>query len=116
MSRERGNEAEHQALAFLQDQGLQLVERNYSCRQGEIDLIMQEQDSLIFVEVRYRHSSRFGSPLESVDANKQARLLHSAQHYLLKHPRWRSQPCRFDVIGIGRDQGKIEWIKNAFGE
>ncbi|MEO5342678.1 MAG: YraN family protein [Gammaproteobacteria bacterium SHHR-1] len=116
MSRETGNRAEDQALGYLQAQGLRLLERNYSCRQGEIDLIMQQGQTLVFIEVRYRRSSRYGSPLESVDPRKQARLLHSARHYLLCHPHWQDRPCRFDVVGISGDQGTIQWLTNAFGE
>jgi putative endonuclease len=116
LSRSTGNQAEDQALAYLQAQGLGLVARNYSCRQGEIDLIMQQGQTLVFVEVRYRRSNRYGSALESVDPRKQARLLHSARHYLLGHPNWQNRPCRFDIIGISGDQGTIQWLTNAFGE
>ncbi|MBF0255452.1 MAG: YraN family protein [Gammaproteobacteria bacterium] len=115
LSRQRGDQAEEQALSFLQAKGLRLLERNYSCRQGEIDLIMQHGDCLVFVEVRYRRNSSFGSPLESVDSHKQARLRHSAQHYLQRHPWLLARPCRFDVVGISGDQGRIDWLENAFG-
>lgn len=115
MTSDTGAKAEDQALAYLRAQGLSLVERNYRCRQGEIDLIMQQGDTLVFIEVRYRRQSHFGSALESVDARKQARLVHSARHFLHCHSRLGDPPCRFDVIGISGDQGTINWLKNAFG-
>lgn len=116
MSLALGQKAENQALDFLQQQGLRLLERNYRCRGGEIDLIMQAGKTLVFVEVRQRHSARFGSALESVDGKKRAKLLHSAQHYLMCHPKWRHESCRFDVVAIEGEAGKIHWIQHAFGE
>jgi len=102
---------EGNACAFLQRQGLRLVDRNYRCRRGEIDLIMLDSDTLVFVEVRYRQSSRFGTAAETVGARKQASLSAAASHYLAHR---RTQlPCRFDVIGIDGNQ-RIEWIQNAF--
>jgi len=106
-----GKDAENTAAQFLIKQQLRVITRNYLCRGGEIDLIMQEGQYLVFIEVRMRSHSQFGSALASVDWRKQARLIHTAQHYLLKHP-WPG-PCRFDVIAVSQ-QGKCEWIKNAF--
>lgn len=116
MSLVLGNAAEDKALDFLRLQGLGLIKRNYRCQRGEIDLIMQEGPTLVFVEVRKRTSTRFGSALESVDRHKQARVLYSAQHYLQRHPDLRNKACRFDVVAIEGEAGKIQWIKNAFGE
>ncbi len=109
-----GQQAEDCALAFLQTQGLVLVERNYRCRGGEIDLIMRDGGKIVFVEVRYRADQRFGGALASVGTRKQARLIHAASHYLAtKHI---DRPARFDVAAVSPDQGKlaIQWIKNAF--
>lgn len=110
-----GAEAEKLAAAFLQRQGLKLLETNYRCRLGEIDLIMQHGGTLVFAEVRLRSNPNFGGAAASITAQKQARLLRAARHYLSgkqNHP-----PCRFDVILLGSlDGGNIEWIKNAFGE
>lgn len=107
-----GNAAEEVVLEFLTERGLQLVRRNYSCRAGEIDLIMQDGAQLVFVEVRYRKRHDFGSALESVTAAKQRKLIITAQYYLQQSG---STPaCRFDVVGMGQDQ-QIQWIKNAFG-
>ena len=114
----RGAQAEAAACAYLQRHGLQLVERNYRCVHGEIDLIMREQQTLVFVEVRFRTGTRFGGAAASVDARKQARLTATALHYLQRHPGAHRQPCRFDVValtaGIGAEA--IEWIRSAFEE
>lgn len=110
-----GHEAEEIAATYLQQFSLTLIERNYRSRFGEIDLIMQENDILVFVEVRMRTQNTFGGAAFSITPVKQAKLLRTARHYLAKidtHP-----PCRFDVILLSGINGKkIEWIQNAFGE
>jgi putative endonuclease len=104
-----GQAGEDAALAYLQQQGLALVMRNFRCKSGEIDLIMQDQGSLVFVEVRKRASGDFGGAAASITPAKQRRLLRTAQYYLL---RYRTQPaCRFDVIAI--DGERMTWLKNA---
>lgn len=104
-----GQAGEDAALAYLQEQGLRLVMRNFRCKVGEIDLIMQDRSSLVFVEVRKRASSAYGGAAASITPAKQRRLLRAAQVYLL---RYRTQPaCRFDVIAIERE--RIVWLKNA---
>ena len=110
----RGKDAETRAWRYLQARGLQLLQRNYRSRRGEIDLVMQDADSLVFVEVRYRRQSQFGSALESVDRHKQARLVACARHYMQAYPDAATQPCRFDVISISGPAGSIEWVQNAF--
>jgi putative endonuclease len=106
-----GEAAEELALHWLKARGLRLITRNYRCRSGEIDLIMQEGESLVFVEVRYRCRADFGSAAETVDSTKQHRLRLAAEHYL---QRQRSiPPCRFDIIGID-ERKRIDWIRNAF--
>jgi putative endonuclease len=106
-----GDDKERLACAYLRDSGLRLLERNYRCRRGEIDLVMRDADTLVFVEVRFRASTRFGTPAETVDVHKQRRLAAAAAHYLQHHPT--SLPCRFDVIAVsGTD--RIDWIRNAF--
>ena len=112
-SRERGAHAEEHACRFLRRHGLRLLERNYRCRRGEIDLVMQDAGNLVFVEVRYRRQSRYGSGLESVDLNKQRRISLCAARYLQQHPRHADRPARFDVVAVMPDGG-IEWIRNAF--
>jgi putative endonuclease len=109
-----GQRAEDCALAYLQAQGLALVERNYRCRGGEIDLVMRDGGKIVFVEVRFRSSQRFGGALASVGNRKQARLIHAASHYLAT--KRIDRPARFDVAAVSPDQGKlaIQWIKDAF--
>ena len=106
-----GKTAEDAALAYLMDQGLRLVKRNYSCRAGEIDLIMRDGAQIVFVEVRYRTRNDFGSALESVTAAKQRKLIITAQHYLQQSGS--ALACRFDVVGMGQDR-KVQWVRNAF--
>lgn len=106
-----GKKAEDVACSFLLRNGLSLVQRNYHCRYGEIDLIMQDSESLVFVEVRFRSSIMFGSAAESVDSNKQRKLVFTASHYLQKHPT--NQPTRFDVVALSPQQ-EPEWVINAF--
>lgn len=107
----RGKSAEDQAYAYLMQQGLQPVCRNYRCKHGELDLVMREGRALVIVEVRYRKNSAYGSASESVTAAKQSKLIAAAQHYLLTHRD--DCPVRFDVVAMSGD-GKIDWIKNAF--
>ncbi len=111
----RGKDAEERACRYLQARGLHLLQRNYRSKRGEIDLILQDKDSLVFVEVRYRKGPRYGSALESVNRHKQSRLIACAKHYMQTHPDISQQPCRFDVISIMGSSTAIEWIADAFG-
>lgn len=104
-----GDAGEEQALFFLQEQGLKLVERNFRCKGGEIDLVMQDGRGLIFVEVRKRASAGYGGAAASVTARKQARLVIAAQTFLQRYTM--PPACRFDVIAI--DGAAMEWLKNA---
>lgn len=107
----KGEAAEVLAQQWLQDRGLKLVEKNYRCKSGEIDLIMRDGTTLTFVEVRYRSNPNFGSAVDSVTPTKRQKLLHTAQHYLQQFGD--TPPCRFDIIGID-SKNRIQWIKNAF--
>jgi putative endonuclease len=110
----RGVEAEAMAAAFLQTHGLTVLERNYRCRLGEIDLVAREGNTTVFVEVRQRKSALFGGAAASITPAKQQRLLRAARHYL---SRLRSVPeCRFDALLIEGDPPRIEWVRNAFGQ
>ncbi len=111
-----GNAAEELACDYLQQQGLRLRERNYRTRLGEVDLILEDGETLVFVEVRYRRQDRFGDGLESVDRRKQDRLVKSALYYLQQHPRLARRPARFDVVAVRPDGDRphIDWIPNAF--
>ena len=110
---QKGRRAESIAQQYLESQGLHCVEKNYSCRYGEIDLIMQDHESLVFTEVRLRRKSGYGSSIETVQPNKQSRIVRSALHYLQKKDLYDQIDCRFDVIGLD-DSEKIVWIKDAF--
>jgi putative endonuclease len=108
-----GEQAERWAEEYLQRQGLQLVTRNFRSRFGEIDLIMREDDALVFVEVRQRSHKDFGGAAVSVDIHKQKRLICAAQYYLAKLDR--VPPCRFDVVLMDDSEGlNAQWLKNAF--
>ena len=111
-----GSDYETLACKYLLQQGLQLISRNYHCRRGEIDLVMRDRDNLVFVEVRYRRQSHFGSASESVHIHKQRRLIATAEHYLLQHGE-NQLSARFDVIAIDGDSPNqtVNWIRNAFG-
>lgn len=104
-----GAAAEAQALSYLQEQGLVLVQQNFRCKTGEIDLIMREGQNLVFVEVRARADNRYGGAAASVTPAKQRRLIRAAQFYLQRLPTLPA--CRFDVVAI--DAGKLNWLKNA---
>jgi len=107
----RGKQIENKACEYLRKQGLKLVEKNYACRSGEIDLIMQDEQTLVFVEVRYRASNDYGSALDSVDQHKIKKLISAANHYIAA--KQIDQPMRFDVIGFDASL-KPNWISNAF--
>ena len=114
--RKKGQEAEALACNYLMQKGLKLIEQNYYCRGGEIDLIMEDKGSVVFIEVRMRNNPNFGSGAESVDWRKQRKLTMAAMHFLQHHPKLAQQPARFDVIAINRQQNNtdIQWIENAF--
>jgi putative endonuclease len=116
MNQARGRAAEDAALRFLLSMGCVLLQRNYRCRLGEIDLIVRDGESLVFVEVRARDSDTFGGAAASVDRGKQRRLAAAARHFLMTHPRAAIRPARFDVIAISGDSGERapRWIRAAF--
>ncbi|WP_455197687.1 YraN family protein [Kaarinaea lacus] len=113
-----GQQAEDIALKFLQTKGMRLIARNYRCKLGEIDLVMQDDGALVFIEVRYRKQSNFGDGAESVDFRKQQKIIRSAEHFLQQHRQYSQSPCRIDVISISKQQNSdyqeiINWIPNA---
>lgn len=110
----KGREAENAALEYLRKQGLILIKRNYRCRLGEIDLVMSDDKFLVFIEVRYRKSEKFGSSAESVNKHKQNKIIKTTL-FFLKEFRV-NQPVRFDVVAMSPDvcSYKINWIKDAF--
>ncbi len=107
-----GTEYESRAAAYLTENGYRVLERNYRCKKGEIDLIAREKRYLVFLEVKYRSSSRDGTAAQAVDIRKQNRIIGAAKWYLMEHHLPENQPCRFDVIAI--DGSQITLIKDAF--
>ena len=104
-----GDAAEQQALLHLQAQGLQLVQRSFLCKGGEIDLIMRDGKHVVFVEVRQRSSKQFGGALASITPSKQKRLVHAAQVYLRN---MKPLPaCRFDVVAFEGEE--LIWLQNV---
>ena len=112
-----GRKAENLALRYLLKQDLTLLERNFRSRFGEIDLIMQQNNTIIFVEVRARKTDTFLHPAESIDYRKRARIRKTSQVYMHKTAAWNRFDMRFDVIALTGSTGpgmKIDWIKAAF--
>lgn len=107
----KGAAAEQAAADYLAAQGLRLVARNYRCRGGEIDLILRDGGSLVFVEVRERAGAGFGGAAASITATKQARIQLAAQHYLARHGL--DLPCRFDAVLV--QGGRLEWLRGVMG-
>jgi putative endonuclease len=112
----RGRSAEVLAGRYLSAQGLKALCANYRCRSGEIDIVMQEGATIVFVEVRYRASSRFLDPLESITFRKRGRIVKAARHFLQTCRGGPQSPCRFDVVTLLGDLAdpRIQWIKAAF--
>lgn len=110
----KGQHAENIACEFLLKQGLLFIEKNYHCRYGEIDLIMDDRNTLVFVEVRYRKNNLYGGAKESITQKKQQKLHTTALQYMQKYTH--DKQARFDVIAITGDnkQQDFEWIQNAF--
>ena len=106
-----GREAESRAAEFLRARGLNIIERNWHCRFGEIDLVARAGETLVFVEVRLRASRTHGGAAESISMAKRRRLTAAANSYLAR--RRDERPCRFDALLI-EAEGRIEWIRNAF--
>jgi len=112
----RGKAAEDFALTQLTDKGFRLLERNFFCKGGELDLIMMDGDELVFVEVRYRSRSDYGDGGESIDQYKQRKLRIAAEAWLSKNESATFRGCRFDVMSVSGDvnQFEAEWIDDAF--
>jgi len=111
-----GRQAEQRALKFLSGCGLKFLGKNFRGGRGEVDLILQDGKTIVFVEVRSRTSNDYMDPIESIDRRKVDSIIQASRHYLQKHGISDSALCRFDVVtltGAGRSP-KIEWIKGAF--
>jgi putative endonuclease len=108
-----GARAEDLCAELMRGYGMRILERNWQCRHGEIDLIAEEGGTLVFAEVRLRNARSFGGAAESVTAAKRARLLAAARLYLMRKP---GANCRFDVLLVAGEPPRVEWIRDAFGE
>lgn len=112
----KGFSYEKEALTFLQNQGLYLLEKNLLCKMGEIDLVMKDGETLVFIEVRYRKNKQYGGAISSITAQKYQKLRRTALYFLpyltQKHFKGKQPICRFDAIGIHGDETIKEWIKN----
>lgn len=116
----QGQDAEIACCKHLKSEGLKLVEKNFNCRSGEIDIIMLDKTTLVFVEVRFRKNNVFGGGLESVTYAKQQKLRHTAELYLQKNNQYKN--ARFDVVSMSKNtqtndnkqEYKFEWITDAF--
>lgn len=115
-TRQQGRDWEIAAEAFLNGRGLKTVEKNYHGRFGEIDLVMLDGPTLVFVEVRYRADDRYGGGAASVTPVKQRRIILAAKRFLQGRRRHAARPCRFDVVAIGNQNGRpvMNWIRSAF--
>jgi len=111
-----GESVEKRAAVYLTEKGLRIIAENYLCKMGEIDIIARDNQDVIFVEVRYRKSERYGGSAASVDKKKQKRIILAADHYLQKHQLTNKVACRFDVIAITGNLENLDfnWIKAAF--
>lgn len=118
LSNRKGALAEKSALLYLKQQGLVLLHTNFACKSGEVDLIMLDQSTLVFIEVRSRGSSRFGSAASTINHTKQQKIRKTAAVYLQKYRQHNHRICRFDAISIdnhdAKGQNSLEWIKSAF--
>jgi len=113
--KELGKKGEEKAIRFLKKRGYRLIEKNYVCKMGEMDIIAREKDTLVFIEVKTRTSMMFGPPQLAVTSSKQRQLSKIALYYL-KEKRLEDVKARFDVVAILLEQQgeKIELIKDAF--
>lgn len=112
-----GAAAEDAACGYLVARGLAFVARNVRYRFGELDLVMRDGSTIVFVEVRRRRAGRFGDGAMSVDHRKRARLRLAARAWLASKPRLADAPCRFDVASVREDGGElvVDWVRDAFG-
>ncbi|QWT20214.1 YraN family protein [Bacillus sp. NP157] len=111
-----GDRFETAARAYLEARGLRFVRANFLCRHGEIDLVMRDRDTIVFVEVRYRRSSAFGGAVGSITARKRQRLSSAAHIWMMANPWDARRSCRFDVVAFEGDIGceVVEWVRGAF--
>ncbi len=114
--RDIGDRHEEFAVQVIQQAGFKIIDTNYLCKLGEIDIIARKDQDLVFIEVRYRRSDLYGGALQSVDKKKQRRIGLAANHFLQKHKLTNKVACRFDVFAITGNlkQLKYQWVEAAF--
>ncbi|WP_034831750.1 YraN family protein [Endozoicomonas numazuensis] len=118
----QGASAENRALKYLSARGMKLIQRNYACKAGEIDLVMLDKETLVFVEVRFRSQSQLGSAAESITISKQNKIRKAAHHFLACHRKHQHRLCRFDALLIknssthhdANPEKLIEWLQGIF--
>ncbi len=111
--RAKGTEQEMVAAQYLEEKGYVILEQNYRCRYGELDIVASKQEMLVIAEVKFRSGTGCGDPAEAVDARKQRKICRVTLDYLMRHPWYQEKPCRFDVICVYGD-GQIRHIEDAF--
>ena len=109
-----GQHKEQQAKKWLKNQGVTIIAENYHCKGGEIDLIGLDEYGLVFFEVKYRRSNRYGEAMEMVNHYKQQHIIRCAQYFLLKHPQYHQHAMRFDVVSFTDNTSEPQWLQNAF--
>jgi putative endonuclease len=114
--RSEGARWEAAAQAYLESAGLTLLARNYTTRLGELDLVMRDGSSIVFVEVRYRENPAHGDGADSIGSAKRRKLVRAAALYLQEHPKFAALPCRFDVVALSGTQAQttLDWQRSAF--
>lgn len=112
----KGKQWEHRAETWLAQRGLVSLARNFNCRLGELDLVMRDGDTTVFVEVRYRGPGSRATALETVTRQKQLRVCRAAGIFLGQNPHLASGACRFDVVAFepGATGNRVRWVRNAF--
>lgn len=109
---EIGKNYEERAAVFLEKQGFRILDRNFRCRQGEVDIVGIHENCLVFVEVKYRKNSRAGMPEEAVGAEKQSKICRTSDYFRMGHSQYGNLQVRYDVVAVLSDE--IRWYRNAF--
>lgn len=116
-SQQLGQWAEQYASQYVEQLGFNIVQRNYHCRGGELDLIINKDKLLVFIEVKARSSQEYGSAVEMLTPNKQKRMMKAITHFLHHFPQYDHYDYRFDLFAIQIHSSHniaVEWIENAF--
>lgn len=109
-----GKKYEEAAVLFLKKQGFSILERNFRCRQGEIDIIGLHENCLVFVEVKYRRNHNRGMAEEAVGVNKQKKICRTSDYFRISHKKYQSMQVRYDVIAVTESVNNLRWYPDAF--